>query len=89
MMTTSEKMDLLLEMVSGITDAIMTAEQVAEMIHCEPPTVIQYAKSGELIGVKRHRWLFKRSDVMRFVSTPAGRRLAAAIYRIQSNKQAM
>lgn len=84
--TQDAEIALLKRLVADMADAVMTTEQVADMIHCEPSTVIQYAKSGELQGVKRHRWLFRRSHVLRFISSPAGEKLTALVLLMRDNR---
>ena len=73
----SRKIEVLHDLVAQMADTIMTAEQVAEALHCSTQTVIKYVKEDGLMGVKRgNAWLFRRSHVIEFSSSPTGKFLS-------------
>jgi len=73
----ARKLDVLHDLVVQMADTIMTAEQVAEALHCSVQTVIKYVKEDGLKGVKRgNAWIFRRSHVIEFSSSSVGKILS-------------
>lgn len=73
----SDRMHRIEQMLSDLTDTVMTTGQVSEMLHCDTQTVLRFIKEEGLAAVKRGRaWYFRRSAVLEFLTSAHGARLA-------------
>ncbi|NTU54835.1 MAG: helix-turn-helix domain-containing protein [Anaerolineales bacterium] len=73
-----DRMERLMADMAESSDSVLTTVQVAEMLHCESPTVIRFVREEGLEAVKRGRiWYFRKSRVLAFLTSERGSRLAA------------
>lgn len=83
----SERLERVEAMLVEITDAVMTVEQVADMMSCDVQTIHRFIKEEGLEAVKRgKRWFCRRSRVLAFLTSVRGASLAA---RIRARKEAV
>ena len=83
-----DRMGRIEQMILEMADTIMTTEQVAELLLCDPQTVLRYMKEEGLEGVKRGRgYFFRRSHVLEFMTSKNGAKLAGKLRSMAASRE--
>jgi len=62
---------------AGDPDAMLTAEETAQVLRQHPETILTWLREGRLPGSKRGRWLVRRGDLLEWIAQ--GKSVDAAV----------